>query len=82
LDSEFYSVERRLIERGLDRREGETLSAWLARLSRERTINSPELSPLLTLHYRLRFDPAGLNPNERATLKNEATAWFRQHENS
>jgi hypothetical protein len=82
LDSEFYLVEHRLIGQGLDRRQGETLSAWLARLTRERAMNSPELSPLLRLHYRLRFDPAGLNPNERATLKNEATAWFRQHEGS
>jgi hypothetical protein len=82
LDSEFYRIERWLIARGMDRRDDETLSAWLVRLTREGTMNSPELSPLLALHYRLRFDPAGLNSNERATLKNEATAWFRQHENS
>jgi len=80
LDSEFYLVERSLVERGLDRREGETLSAWLARLEREESFGSPGLRLLLVLHYRLRFDPSGLGSTERVVLKNEAMVWLGQNE--
>jgi hypothetical protein len=78
LDSEFYSIERRLAERGLVRREGETLAAWLARLRREEAFHAVELPALLTLHYRLRFDPAGLNAAERRTLQREAAEWLER----
>ncbi len=76
LDSEFYLIERKLIERGFERREGETLSAWLARGGREGVIESDQVRLLLTLHYRLRFDPAGLDSGERKALKNEAASWI------
>jgi transglutaminase-like putative cysteine protease len=75
LDSEFYLIERKLLEQGLERREGETLSAWLARIGREGGIGAAGLTRLLTLHYRLRFDPAGLNHAERAALRTEAMEW-------
>jgi hypothetical protein len=76
LDSEFYLIERKLAERGLERHEGETLASWLARIESEGGVSAPDLSPLLTLHYRLRFDPAGLDIGERAELKNEAMEWL------
>jgi transglutaminase-like putative cysteine protease len=75
LDSEFYLIERRLVELGLERHDGETLAAWLARLGREGGIGAAGLTELLTLHYRLRFDPAGLSAAERAALRNEAMEW-------
>lgn len=34
---------------------------------------------LLQLHYRLRFDPAGLPAKERAALRAQALAWLAQH---
>ena len=77
LDSEFYLVERRLVELGLERRDGETLSAWLARIGSEEKARSAGLRPLLMLHYRLRFDPAGLAENERDRLRSEVAAWLR-----
>ena len=76
LDSEFYLIERRLVELGLERCEGETLVAWLARIRREGDVSAADLTRLLTLHYRLRFDPAGLNTGERDALKSEATEWL------
>jgi transglutaminase-like putative cysteine protease len=76
LDSEFYLIERRIVELGLDRREGETLAAWLARIPREGAVSAVDLTRLLTLHYRLRFDPAGLNTGERDALKSEALEWL------
>lgn len=80
LDSEFYLIERKLIERGLERREGETFSAWLSRGSREGVIESDKVLPLLTLHYRLRFDPVGLDSGERELLRNGSASWLGQVE--
>jgi hypothetical protein len=71
LDSEFYSLERRLAELGVARQPGESLSEWL-----ERALTAPALAALresiqalLRLHYRHRFDPHGLNAAERETLR-------------
>ena len=80
LDSEFYLIERRLIELGLERRDGETLSAWLTRISRESARDMADTRPLLTLHYQLRFDPAGLAPDERERLKKESALWVGRME--
>jgi len=76
LDSEFYLIERRLAELGLERREGETLASWLGRIGSEGGVSAAELARLLTLHYRLRFDPTGLNTGERTELKNETMEWL------
>ena len=82
LDSEFYLIERRLVELGLERRDGETLAGWLARIGREGGIAGAGLTELLTLHYRLRFDPSGLEADERAVLRSEAMEWVGRNENS
>jgi hypothetical protein len=82
LDSEFYLVERRLVELGFERREGETLASWLARMGREGGIRASDLNGLVALHYRLRFDPAGLGTVERAALKSGADEWLGRNGNS
>lgn len=73
LDSEFYRLEQKLVERGLTRRPDEPLTAWLQRLA-----DNPDLAGLehslhgvLLLHYRYRFDPQGLNQAERKALRQE-----------
>ncbi len=81
LDSEFYLIERKLLELGLERRQGETLTAWLARIGREGGTGVAGLTELLLLHYRLRFDPAGLNAVERAALRSESMEWESRHGN-
>ena len=75
-DSEFYELETRLARYGVPRQSGETLTGWLAR-----SLADPALAPLreplpalLRLHYRHRFDPAGLNPHEREALRREVAA--------
>jgi protein-glutamine gamma-glutamyltransferase len=75
LDSEFYAIERELEKRGLERRAGETFSAWLARLERDGGVSTTGLHPLLQLHYRLRFDPEGLGRDDRAVLESSVAAW-------
>ncbi len=77
-DSEFYLIERHLEGLGLGREPSEPLSRWIERLGR-----SPDLAeaagalpPLLSLHYRHRFDPAGLPPEEREQLRHGVTLWL------
>jgi transglutaminase-like putative cysteine protease len=70
-DSELYVVEKKLATLGLERQPAETFSAWLKRIQ----VKAPELPALhhlVLLHYQLRFDPAGLPPQDRAALREEA----------
>jgi transglutaminase-like putative cysteine protease len=74
LDSEFYQLERKLIQRGVSRQPGEPLSVWLPRAIAEPglfEIRQP-LEQLLLLHYRYRFDPLGLSQSDREALRREA----------
>jgi hypothetical protein len=73
LDSEFYQLERKLIQRGVSREPGEPLSIWLPRAIAEPglfQIRQP-LQHLLLLHYRYRFDPLGLSQSDRDALRRE-----------
>jgi transglutaminase-like putative cysteine protease len=74
LDSEFYAIERALHRRGLTREPGETLTTLLRRAARELGLNGAgaALQDLLRLHYRYRFDPAGLDEAEREALRRGA----------
>jgi uncharacterized protein YbdZ (MbtH family) len=74
LDSEFYLLENRLAARGVPRQAGELLSDWLARALAAPALAElrAPLQNLLRLHYRHRFDPRGLNADEREKLKREA----------
>jgi protein-glutamine gamma-glutamyltransferase len=76
LDSEFYQLETELVRRGLVRQPSEPLSAWLERaIQHSALVDAKEpLQGLLRLHYRYRFDPAGLSPEEREELRRDASA--------
>ncbi|MDD5141332.1 MAG: transglutaminase domain-containing protein [Verrucomicrobiales bacterium] len=73
LDSEFYLLERRLAALGVPRQPSEPLSDWLARALADPALAGlrTPLQELLRLHYRHRFDPAGLSNEERETLARE-----------
>ncbi len=77
-DSEFYLIEKRLLEFGLARPASEPLSAWLKRIASAAPAGIDSLVEILPLHYRHRFDPAGLPFNERAILKSEVQAWLEK----
>lgn len=70
MDSEFYDLIRRLGRRDLDWRPVEQSFEWLARVRR---LAGPRLAEILeqihALHLRYRFDPDGLNADERAQLR-------------
>jgi transglutaminase-like putative cysteine protease len=71
LDSEFYLVERKLADRGIIRQPNEPLTDWLRRALAEPSLKEADqpLRDLLRLHYRYRFDPAGLTRTDREELK-------------
>lgn len=72
-DSELYLVEQALARKGLGRAASETVTAWLARI--EAALPSGcgyALKALALLHYRYRFDPAGLSPADRIELRQRA----------
>jgi hypothetical protein len=58
------------------RQPSEPLSDWLARALEGEALKDLRvpLQELLRLHYRHRFDPQGLNAQDRETLKREAKA--------
>ncbi|HBH02880.1 MAG: hypothetical protein A2W08_19230 [Candidatus Rokubacteria bacterium RBG_16_73_20] len=73
-DSEFYLVARALAAAGRERRPSEPASAWVERLHED------ALRPLVGLHYRYRFDPAGISAGEREALRAAARAWLAERE--
>ena len=76
-DSEFYLIEQRMAELGHERRDAEAVTEWLARVAAQP--GSVALPRLARLHYRHRFDPAGLPAAERVALRDDALAWLAQH---
>jgi transglutaminase-like putative cysteine protease len=74
VDSEFYQLERNLIQRGVSREPGEPLSVWLRRAITEPGLFEIQqsLQRLLLLHYRYRFDPLGLSQSDREALRRES----------
>jgi hypothetical protein len=76
LDSEFYEVDKALAKAGFPRLPGETGSTWIARVRTSAGLAAVGLEPLLAAHYRLRFDPRGLNAQERAVFRQQAAKWI------
>lgn len=73
LDSEFYAVARQWERLRGARLPGETLPAWVHRLGLGQGARAQPVHDLVQLHYRLRFDPRGLPPEERARLRRLAS---------
>jgi len=71
LDSEFYALEAKLSALGYERHLSETAHHWLDRVLRGGLAAGQReaLQEVLRLHYRHRFDPAGLSGEDRLTLR-------------
>ena len=80
LDSEFYLVEKKLAEFGFVRPAGETLGQFLERAVRDARVAALQdvLLALLRAHYRLRFDPLGLEIEEREALRHRVRETLEQ----
>ena len=80
-DSEFFMIERALAKGGFPREPGETLTTWLARISSRlpASVEKTPLAELASLHYRYRFDPAGICSAERQRLRTTAQEWLARN---
>ena len=74
LDSPFYRILTELQKAGYERMPGESLGRWLRRV---RPPHLDQLERLFALHQRLRFDPEGLNPADRAALSRQVGRWLQ-----
>jgi transglutaminase-like putative cysteine protease len=80
-DSEFFRIEQALARSGFPREPGETVTAWLARIESRLPagMERSALAEIARLHYRYRFDPAGISRTERETLKAAAEEWLARN---
>ncbi|MBK1986726.1 transglutaminase domain-containing protein [Sphaerospermopsis aphanizomenoides BCCUSP55] len=80
-DSEFYLIENTLNELGFARQPSESLKNWIERLKKEIPTSDliEDLSSLIELHYRYRFDPQGIQETERAKLKSAVQSWLAKY---
>lgn len=79
LDSEFFLLENALKKNGVTRKADETTSAWLLRLTPQHN-SLVRMEPALRLHYKYRFDPLGLTPDERVLLAENVRSWLAEHQ--
>jgi protein-glutamine gamma-glutamyltransferase len=79
-DSEFFQLESAFAGHGLYRAAHETPLDWLARLRAHPLMAAlgESFQDVLRLHYRYRFDPAGLGPTERAELRSTVQQCLRK----
>jgi transglutaminase-like putative cysteine protease len=75
-DSELYLLERALAQAGLGRAPGETVLMWLSRIEARlpEELRGAGAGEIAALHYRYRFDPAGLTSAERERLRERTLA--------
>lgn len=66
-DSNFYKLVEIIESTCMPRQPGETLLIWLKRI--ENSIKASQVYTALDLHYRYRFDPAGISTPEHSELK-------------
>lgn len=78
-DSEFFAIESELARRGLGRHKWEPPGIWIDRIGVD-TVMPDLLKQVVSLHYRYRFDPGGLSPEEREALKEAARTWLSRNE--
>ncbi len=76
-DSEFYAVERKLIQMGYERYAGETLTGWATRLQSTPAVPAELIRATIRLHYRYRFDPLGVDASDRKALRSTADQILR-----
>jgi protein-glutamine gamma-glutamyltransferase len=68
-DSEYFALEGRLAKKGLARTNEETTDEWLARVAEETPTVATTLGKIARLHYKYRFNPSGVETQEREELR-------------
>jgi hypothetical protein len=79
LDSEFYLLEQRLGQRGLNRQSSETVRQWILRLQQKLPeAQMSNLNQIIDLHYCYRFDPQGITHEDRDKLRSLIQSWLTE----
>ena len=80
-DSDFFAIERRLIDAGHLRHRGESAGAWLRRLAGSGVLSDGAelIGGILPLHYRYRFHPGGLDADDRRQLAARTREWLARN---
>lgn len=82
LDSELYQIEQQLSAQNLSRFPAESSRQWGQRMQEHLSKSQGlALEKILSLHYRYRFDPNGLNSAERQQLETLSQIWLDQFSN-
>jgi hypothetical protein len=84
LNSEFYSIEKNLVQSGFVRQPSESLANWIEKLPKSQLAAplADDLKSLLNLHYRYRFDPRGISAAEKAHLTSATRSWLIEYHKS
>jgi len=77
-DSDCYRIMDWFLQQGLERQPAEPLASWLERMAEDDNRHRRSLAEILSLHYRYRFDPAGLDTGEREHLNTLVHHWFNR----
>ena len=77
-ESAFDHIVSYLARLDLPRRTGETLNQWIHRITEgdDFAMDKDDLQTALAFHYRDRFDPQGLMPDERERLQSTVSEWI------
>jgi transglutaminase-like putative cysteine protease len=78
-ESPFYRVLETLERKGARRPPSRPVVSWLAGQDGLIGPDREELLELAELHYRWRFDPAGLGPEERRRLEAGVARWLERN---
>lgn len=84
-DSEIYAIEQALIASGLVRHRADSWLVWLATIEQNQQLDPKllaQLRQIIRLHYRYRFDPIGIDSQERNTLKTASQNWLHSYKRS
>jgi hypothetical protein len=79
-ESPWFRIAGQLEQEGLARQPAESWTDWLSRTDAALQVNADALKPILAMHYRLRFDPHGLNEDEIETMTVAVSDWLDEYE--
>ncbi|HEY4375414.1 MAG TPA: transglutaminase-like domain-containing protein [Burkholderiales bacterium] len=77
--SPFRQIEARLATSGLLRGQTRTVLDWVESLAGRAELEPEVLRRFAWLHYRLRYDPAGLNAQAQAAFAQDVAGWLERH---
>jgi protein-glutamine gamma-glutamyltransferase len=76
---EFYLIEKRLGEWGVERKSSETIRQWILRLKQKLPDSKMHnLNEIIDLHYRYRFDPQGIAQEDCEKLRLMIQSWLME----